>query len=450
MKWFTKRRGLAWQFGVLLVTSGILSGIFFVVMHASIEEFLFQQVNSPEFQEKATEKRIAEFQEYVTIHQLSTSDGAEIARWVKKNPLLLMEIYRSNVLVFTSSAPENEAVILNDLEAPYYDWMTYYIVNFADGSADVLLYSDDGYRYSTFATFVEVILCSLMFLGIFLHGCQKTVRYIRLISKEILAMESGDLDSAITVKGNDELTTLAQGLDSMRQAFRAQQEREAQSFAANQALISEMSHDLRTPLTSLLIYTEILRYGKYQGQEQLLDYLAKIDGKAQQIKQLSENILEYSLQAKEAVPELEAPAPVEMVFEEPLSEMITELSRHGFLCHVEPFGEPVCIAVRGQYIRRIVDNILSNIQKYADKKQPVKIWPLETEQTVGLVFENTVSDGNLESGSTHIGVKSIGSLMEKMEGFCQIENLDGRYRIALNFPKVDSEKVKEENTKAGE
>ena len=105
-------------------------------------------------------------------------------------------------------------------------------------------------------------------------------------------MESGDLDSAITVKGNNELTTLAQGLDSMRKAFRAQQERETQFFAANQALISEMSHDLRTPLTSLLIYSEVLRYGKYQDQKQLLEYLDKIDDKAQQIKQLSENILE--------------------------------------------------------------------------------------------------------------------------------------------------------------
>lgn len=445
MKWFTKRRGLAWQFGSLLVMSGILCGIFFAVMHFSIEEFLFQQINSPEFQEQATEKRITEFQTYVTANQLSTSDGAELAQWVRKNPLLLMEIYRYNVLIFTSSAPENQAVLANDTEAPYYEWMSYYVVEFADGNADVLLYSDDGYRYSTIATIFELMLCTLLFLGIFLHGCQKIVRYIQLISKEILAMESGDLDNAITVKGSNELSTLAQGLDSMRQAFRAQQEREARSFAANQALISEMSHDLRTPLTSLLIYTEVLRYGKYENQEQLLEYLDKIDDKAQQIKQLSENILEYSLQSKETVPELETPAPIEMVFEEPLSEMITELSRHGFMCDVEPFGEPVLIAVRGQYIRRIMDNILSNIQKYADKKQPVRIWPLESELTAGLIFENTVADVSSGSSGTQIGVKSIGSLMEKMGGSCQIENTDGKYRIALDFPKVEVEKLKEES-----
>lgn len=449
MKWFTKRRGLAWQFGGLLVMSGILCGVFFAVMHFSIEEFLFQQINSPEFQEQATEKRITEFQTYVTANQLSTSDGAELAQWVRKNPLLLMEIYRSNILIFTSSAPENQAVFANDTEAPYYEWMSYYVVEFADGNADVLLYSDDGYRYSTIATIFELMLCTLLFLGIFLHGCQKTVRYIQLISKEILAMESGDLDSAITVKGDNELSTLAQGLDSMRRAFRAQQEREAQSFGANQALISQMSHDLRTPLTSLLIYTEVLRYGKYENQEQLLEYLDKIDSKAQQIKQLSENILEYSILAKEAMPQLESPVPIEMVFEEAISEMITELSRQGFLCRIEPFGEPVCIAVRGQYIRRIMDNILSNMQKYADKRQPVTIWPLETERTVGLIFENAIADIAPESTSTHIGVKSIGNLMEKMGGSCQIENTDGKYRIALDFPKVEVEKLKEESTEPG-
>ncbi|WP_322203211.1 HAMP domain-containing protein [Acutalibacter intestini] len=268
MKWLNKRRGLAWQFAALLITAGILCGGLFAVMHMSIDEILFQHVNSPEFQEQATEERIAEFQRYVTTHQLSTTDRTELAQWVRKKPLLLMEIYRSNILIFTSSAPENEEVLANNAEVPYYNWMSYYVVDFADGSADVLLYSGDGYRYSALAAIFEIVLCTLLFFGIFLHGCQKIVRYIRLINKEILAMESGDLDSAITVKGNNELTTLAQGLDSMRKAFRAQQERETQFFAANQALISEMSHDLRTPLTSLLIYSEVLRYGKYQDQKQ--------------------------------------------------------------------------------------------------------------------------------------------------------------------------------------
>lgn len=167
MKWLNKRRGLAWQFAALLITAGILCGGLFAVMHMSIDEILFQHVDSPEFQEQATEERIAEFQRYVTTHQLSTTDRTELAQWVRKNPLLLMEIYRSNILIFTSSAPENEEVLANNAEVPYYNWMSYYVVDFADGSADVLLYSGDGYRYSALAAIFEIVLCTLLFLGFF-------------------------------------------------------------------------------------------------------------------------------------------------------------------------------------------------------------------------------------------------------------------------------------------
>ena len=71
-----------------------------------------------------------------------------------------------------------------------------------------------------------------------------------------------------------------------------------------------MSHDLRTPLTTLLLYTEILRYGKYQGEEQLHAYLDRVDEKAQQIKQLAENILEYSLAAQNRPVELRCTSPI--------------------------------------------------------------------------------------------------------------------------------------------
>lgn len=93
-------------------------------------------------------------------------------------------------------------------------------------------------------------------------------------------MEGGDLEHPITVRGHDELTTLASCLDSMRLTLRQQQEEEAQASAKVKSLITEMSHDLRTPLTTLLLYTEILRGHKYDTPEQEADYLNKIDAKA--------------------------------------------------------------------------------------------------------------------------------------------------------------------------
>ena len=213
---------------------------------------------------------------------------------------------------------------------PTYDWISYYTVDFADGQGEVVLYSNELYRYSTYATMVEIILCAALFLLGFLIAFQRTVSYMRQISLEIQAMEGGDLNRPITVRGDNDLTALAESLDAMRLAFRAQQEREASTYAANQALISQMSHDLRTPLTTLLIYTEILRYGKYQGEEQLRGYLDKIDGKAQQIKQLAENLLEYSLASQKRAVEMEPPAPAGEVFGPLLQETATFLEQYGY------------------------------------------------------------------------------------------------------------------------
>ena len=93
-----------------------------------------------------------------------------------------------------------------------------------------------------------------------------------------------------------------------------------------------MSHDLRTPLTTLLLYTEILRHRKYETTAQAEDYLTKIDTKARQLKQLSDNLFEYALVTRDTVAVLDPPARFSQIFEEPLTEMVGELQERGFAC----------------------------------------------------------------------------------------------------------------------
>ena len=91
---------------------------------------------------------------------------------MRGKPLTLMEIYRSNVLVYSSYASYSLAVEGGDFtwtategeETPTYDWISYYTVDFADGEGEVVLYSNELYRYSTYATMVEIILCAALFL----------------------------------------------------------------------------------------------------------------------------------------------------------------------------------------------------------------------------------------------------------------------------------------------
>ncbi len=436
MRQRNRHHSLATQFILLLLVLGILCGFLFCVMHTAVKSTLNHYFTNSNFQQQATEKRITEFQSYITKNQLSVKNRKSIAEWAKKEPLVLMEIYRSNILVFTSYAPESGEVEQNAAEVPYYNWVSYYTVNFVDGSAEVLLYCNDTFQYFTYATIAEVIICTLLFLLLFLLGCKKTVRYIRQICKEIQAMESGDLNTPITIRGNSDLTTLSEGLEDMRLAFRAQQEREVQAYASNQEMISEMSHDLRTPLTTLLIYTEILRYQKYQGTGQFLDYLNKIDEKARQIEHLSKNILEYSLLTKEHTVELESPLPSQAVLEAPLYEAVTYLTQYGYEFDTKIIWSSDAISVSTQYIRRIIDNITSNILKYADPDSPITIQTTETDCVVILSFENVILKQPHIQESSCIGLSSIRTMMEKMRGNSHVEQTKKTFKITLSFPKA--------------
>lgn len=224
----------------------------------------------------------------------------------------------------------------------------------------------------------------------------------------------------------------------MRLAFRAQRERESSTYAANQALISQMSHDLRTPLTTLLIYTEILRYGKYQGEDQLRGYLDKIDEKAQQIKQLAENLLEYSLASQKRAVEMEPPAPAAEIFRPLLQETATFLEQYGYAFHWDlDFGEGR-VAVHTPYLRRILDNLSSNILKYASLQEPISIQAREQEGVLALSFCNGLKDRD-EPAGTCVGLSSVEAMMEKMGGSSHAEQTGAAFQITLLFPLAGQE-----------
>ena len=434
------------QFFALLVGLGILCGGLFVVLNATVESVLENYLLSSDVLDTVIEERVNDLQDYVIENQVSATDSQALSQWMRGKPLTLMEIYRSNVLVYSSYASYSLAVEGDDFtwaategeETPTYDWISYYSVEFSDGWGDVVLYSNDLYRYSTYATIAEVILCAVLFLAGFLIAFQRTVSYMRQISLEIQAMEGGDLNQPVTVRGDNDLTALAESLDAMRLAFRAQRERESSTYAANQALISQMSHDLRTPLTTLLIYTEILRYGKYQGEDQLRGYLDKIDEKAQQIKQLAENLLEYSLASQKRAVEMEPPAPAAEIFRPLLQETATFLEQYGYAFHWDlDFGEGR-VAVHTPYLRRILDNLSSNILKYASLQEPISIQAREQEGVLALSFCNGLKDRD-EPAGTCVGLSSVEAMMEKMGGSSHAEQTGAAFQITLLFPLAGQE-----------
>lgn len=439
---YKKRGGLAAQFIRLLALSGLASFLLLCFLQIVLNKSLRLYFDQPEVQARASQRQIDELQSYIDENSLASTDIKKLTDWTRSHRYNLLELYRDQVLIYSSYAPRHyykdtpEAPRLTDGEAhgPFYEWSPVYTLTFSDGEVTALLYYNGFDAYYGTGCDILLLVCLAAFPLFFLWLSRGIVQYIVRLSEEIQAMEGGDLDHPITVQGSDELTVLASSLDSMRLTLRQQHEDEAAAAAKVKSLITEMSHDLRTPLTTLLLYTEILRCHKYETPAQAQDYLTKIDSKARQLKQLSDNLFEYALITRDTVAVLDPPARFSQIFEEPLTEMVGELQERGFVCALELGEEDDTLTVKEQYVHRILDNITSNLLKYADPAQDVRVQFVKEGGCAGLCFANGVLPGAAHADSTKVGLSSIETMMEKMQGSCQIEQTEGSFAITILFP----------------
>ncbi len=427
----------------LLLAAVAVSGLFFVVINYAGEQMITKIFSDSSHIEKLSEAYIQDLQDYIDETKAASNDSEKLTEWVRKQKIVSIQVYKDEILTYDSNYPD-AAVEDAEAEGAYYEWEYYYTAEFADGTADVFLYGFFSYPLYSYAMTAEILLAVILLVAIVILGIRRPVKYIGRLKDECEILGNGNLDYQVTVQGRDELALLAQGLDNMRMALRESNEKEAEITAANRRMITEMSHDLRTPLTSLLIYTEILGKKAAKDPRQAMEYVRKIEKKARQIKRLSDNIFEYALITEETKAELGEPQTLRELFYDPLSEMTAYLGERGYTVELRPDtgsgSERRQIRVNEEYINRIMDNIVSNIEKYADKSMPVRIENIYTEEYGGLAFRNGIScsteDRRKTEGSTNIGLHNVEKMMKNMDGYCRVKQTECIFEIALMFPWV--------------
>ena len=432
-----KKLGLSGKLVLMILFSALASAVLLVGMQVVLNKALWLYFDQPETQQRAVEKQVQELQSYIDRRGLSSRDIDKLDDWSVRNGSTMFIIYDRSRMLYSSYplvAPVYEGRENVTEAVPAEHWLPMYSLTFSDKETTAMFYYNGVDAYYGKGCEILLLVSFALFPLFFFLLSRKIIRYILLLSGEIQAMEGGDLDHPITIQGDDELALLATSLDGLRLTLRQQQAEEAQAAAKVKSLITEMSHDLRTPLTTLLLYTEILRHHKYETETQQDEYLAKIDGKARQIKQLSDNLFEYALVTRDTVVQLDAPARFSQIFEEPLADMVEMLQQRGFACALELGSEDVLLTVRAQYIRRILDNIGSNLIKYADPARPIEVRFLRQEGRAGLVFRNHVLPAPPAVESTKVGLTSIETMMEKMHADCKIEQENEQFTMTLLFP----------------
>ncbi|MCD8155725.1 MAG: sensor histidine kinase [Clostridiales bacterium] len=464
MQAVNKRHSLYFQLLFLLLAAAFVSTAVFFCLNMVGESAIKTYTENSNYSENQDEKYIDRLQNYITQNQLSVFDLDEISQWVKDQQILYLRIYLKGFLIYDSGYSDQIdfsefSSTSDDVE---YNLSNYYTVQFTDSSAMVVILGFYSYQLEIWAFIIELAASILLFFVIILLGIRSKMKYILTLGKEIEILEGGQLDYPITIKGKDELAGLAKGLDNMRISFKKQLEHEAVMDQENQRAVTEMSHDLRTPLTSIMLYTELLKKKKYSDEAQLQDYVDKIDRKAYQMRQLTDNLFKYTLvtgEEKEEEVLLEDPAEFKAIFYDPLSETCSTLEQMGYRteCAFEwPHG---LLRVNSDYVMRILDNLVSNIIKYADPDVPIVIsvlisgskigeTPAEISGTakecgspapdsgsymLGFRFENQIRQKAESIESNGVGLRSIEAMMKKMGGTYQADIINNRFRLDIKF-----------------
>ena len=212
-------------------------------------------------------------------------------------------------------------------------------------------------------------------------------------------------------------------MDSMRRAIRSRQEEEELAHLANRGIVTAMSHDLRTPLTALMGYLDILSIEEDPGKKQ--KYLSVCRDKACQIKSLSDKLFEYFLVYSSDQDELHA----DEVNGAEFVGQIVEVARRA--------GEITCrLLVDVDLMRRVFGNLFSNILKYADRSHAVQAEYGETKDELVIRLRNSVAADASERESSNIGLKTCETILKRHGGTFSYQKDAGMFEAEVRIPCI--------------
>ena len=192
------------------------------------------------------------------------------------------------------------------------------------------------------------------------------------LKKATQNIKEGNLDFVLDVEGKDEFSELCQDFEEMRRRLKESTEEKSLIEKENRELISNISHDLKTPITAVKGYVEGIMDGVADTPEKMDRYVRTIYNKTNEMDHLINELTFYSKIDTNRIPYTFNKLNVEDYFEDCSEEVVLELETRGIeLVYANYVEKDVMVIADGEQIRRVIHNIISNAIKYMDKPKGI-------------------------------------------------------------------------------
>jgi len=375
------------------------------------------------FSEEATTGRmtqeISSFREYVSENNVASTDVTAVGQWNREHSHTQLTIKGMGTTIssnyYGAELMGTESGLLVQSGAVASDAREF-AVNFSDGSYSVVIYESSETMIREAVQLASLFVGCLVFFIVMLLYDQRVTQAVHTLSRQVRQVSQGDLDMKIQSSRRDELGQLAQDVDTMRLSIIEKLQREEAALQANSKLITAISHDVRTPLTALMGYLELMDDEDIPLEERM-GYLQVCKNNAQRLKGLTDELFGFFLvfgdsDIKQKQEEFDAA----MLMDQILFEQEMTLSQKGFDVRsvgTVPGGK---LLLDLSHIRRVFDNLFSNVSKYADLDHPVAILREVKNGRLHVTISNAIPAQQTRVESNRIGLQTCQKLIATMGG----------------------------------
>ena len=241
---------------------------------------------------------------------------------------------------------------------------------------------------------VGILLCVLLgilvFSASFLFLQHKSMVYMGKISAAVQNISQGDLNTSIEVVGDDEFSAMAANLNKMVGDIRELMDRERESEKTKNELITNIAHDLRTPLTSIIGYLELLsgEKGESLPRDTERKYIGIAYVKAKRLENLIEDLFGFTKMTYGKVAMKVAPVDIIKLLEQLLEEFYPSFADKNLVYELKSNVAGQVITADGNLLARLFDNLINNAIKYGAEGKRILVRVHATEEIVTVSVTN--------------------------------------------------------------
>lgn len=250
-----------------------------------------------------------------------------------------------------------------------------------------------------------IIVVLVAFILIILSAVNKWVEYLNYMTIKLSRISEIQYIDYLDINGNDEFSELANGINIMSKRLKDNYEKEKQIEKAKNDLIVSVSHDLKTPLTSIIGYLELLKYEKIENDEKRSECVDIVYEKSISLKKLIEELFEYTKISNDYISLKKVKFNIAILVNQIIGEQTLFFKEKNINIEFKSESNEIYCEIDIEKMVRVIENIVKNAQKYSFQNTNFKVYIEEYEEEVLISFENI---------SEHINKEELNLIFEKM------------------------------------